>query len=168
MIEVKVYNINVEDINKSNSNTQGTYPMVEYQFYGFLMDEIQLVNEQNKTLKHERIHDFNQIGGLQEENARLKAENERLTDFTTRTIIPNGILQSEVNQLKIELADAQESYHIINEIIASERNVHRTNTAMLKDQIDGLYIENRLLGERVLAYQRLKQLNDISRPSDEA
>jgi len=58
MIEVKVYNIKVEDINKSDSNTQGTYPMVEYQFYGFLMDEIQLVNEQN---------------------ARLKAEVERLT-----------------------------------------------------------------------------------------
>jgi hypothetical protein len=100
--------------------------------------------------------------------ARLKAEVERLTAFTTRTIIPNGILQTEVNQLKIELADAQESYHIINEIIASERNVHRTNTAMLKDQIDGLYIDNRLLGERVLAYQRLKQLNDIPRPPDEA
>lgn len=147
MIEVKVYNIKVEDINKSDSNTQGTYPMVEYQFYGFLMDEIELINEQN---------------------ARLKAENERLTDFATRTIIPNGILQTEVNQLKIELADAQESYHIINEIIASERNVHRTNTMMLKDQMDGLHVDNRLLGERVLAYQRLKQLNDISRPSNEA
>ena len=119
-------------------------------------------------LKHERIHDLNQIGGLQEENARLKAEVERLTDFTTRTIIPNGILQTEVNQLKIELADAQESYHIINSVIAGERNVHRTNTMMLKDQIDGLMFDNRLLGERVLAYQRLKQLNDISRPSNEA
>jgi hypothetical protein len=30
-------------------------------------------------LKAERIHDLNQIGGLQEENARLKAEVERLT-----------------------------------------------------------------------------------------
>jgi uncharacterized small protein (DUF1192 family) len=30
-------------------------------------------------LMAERIHDLNQIGGLQEENARLKAEVERLT-----------------------------------------------------------------------------------------
>jgi uncharacterized small protein (DUF1192 family) len=30
-------------------------------------------------LKAERVHDLNQIGGLQEENARLKAEVERLT-----------------------------------------------------------------------------------------
>ena len=30
-------------------------------------------------LKAERIHDLNQIGGLQEENARLKAEVEHLT-----------------------------------------------------------------------------------------
>lgn len=99
---------------------------------------------------------------------RLKAEVEQLSAFCTRTIIPNGILQAEVNQLKIELADAQESYHIINEIIASERNVHRMNTAMLKDQIDGLQLDNRLLGERVLAYQRLKKLNDISRPPNKA
>ena len=80
MIEVKVYNIKVEDINKSDSNTKDTYPMVEYQFYGFLMDEIQLVNEQNARLKAERVHDLNQIGGLQEENARLKAEVERLKE----------------------------------------------------------------------------------------
>ena len=31
-------------------------------------------------LKAERIHDLNQIGGLQEENARLKAEVERLKE----------------------------------------------------------------------------------------
>ena len=31
------------------------------------------------SLHYERIHDLNQIGGLQEENATLKAEAERLT-----------------------------------------------------------------------------------------
>ena len=36
------------------------------------------------ALHYERIHDLNQIGGLQEENARLKAEVERLTDAITR------------------------------------------------------------------------------------
>ena len=32
------------------------------------------------ALHYERIHDLNQIGGLQEENARLKAEVERLKE----------------------------------------------------------------------------------------
>ncbi len=50
-------------------------------------------------LKAERVHDLNQIGGLQAENARLKAEVERLTAFTTRTIIPNELLQAQVERL---------------------------------------------------------------------
>lgn len=98
----------------------------------------------------------------------LNSEFERLSAFCTLTIIPNEILQADINQLNIELADARESYHIMNEIIASERNVHRTNTLMLKDQIDDLIVNNRILEERVLAYQKLKQLNDISRPPNEA
>jgi uncharacterized small protein (DUF1192 family) len=40
------------------------------------------------------------IGELNAENARLKAEVERLTAFTTRTIIPNQILQAEIERLK--------------------------------------------------------------------
>ena len=48
----------------------------------------------------ELIHDLNQIGGLQEENARL---------------------QDDVKALRVELADAQESNHILNEIIAMMR-----------------------------------------------
>ena len=51
-------------------------------------------------LKHERIHDLNQIGGLQEENSRLKAEVERLTAFTTLTIIPNEELKAQVETLQ--------------------------------------------------------------------
>jgi hypothetical protein len=39
------------------------------------------------SLHYERIHDLNQIGGLQEENARLQAEVERLTDAITRGAI---------------------------------------------------------------------------------
>ena len=35
-------------------------------------------------LQQERVHDLNQIGGLQQELARLKAEVERLTDAITR------------------------------------------------------------------------------------
>jgi len=40
-----------------------------------------------------------EIAKLQEENARLKAEVERLTAFTTRTIIPNEELQAQVERL---------------------------------------------------------------------
>ncbi len=79
------------------------------------------------------------IEELMDENLRLKAEVERLTAFTTRTIIPNEELQAEVKrlteereqmeshyeddtqtiaELRKELADAQESNHILNETIA--------------------------------------------------
>jgi hypothetical protein len=37
---------------------------------------------------------------LEAENARLKAEVERLTAFTTRTIIPNEELQAQVEELQ--------------------------------------------------------------------
>jgi len=57
-------------------------------------------------LRMERIHDLNQIGGLQEEVANLKADAdrfkaqvERLTAFTTRTIIPNEELKAQVDRL---------------------------------------------------------------------
>ena len=58
------------------------------------------------------------IEELMDENLRLKAEVERLTAFTTRTIIPNEELQADVKALRVELADAQESNHILNETIA--------------------------------------------------
>jgi len=41
----------------------------------------------------------NECRALAEENVRLKAEVERLTAFTTRTIIPNEVLQAEVERL---------------------------------------------------------------------
>ena len=42
----------------------------------------------------------NECRALAEENARLKAEVERLTAFTTRTIIPNEELQAQVKMLE--------------------------------------------------------------------
>ena len=39
------------------------------------------------------------LGRLEAENARLKAEVERLTAFTTRTIIPNEELQKQIERL---------------------------------------------------------------------
>ena len=55
---------------------------------------------------------------LENQIERLKAEVERLTAFTTRTIVPNEELQADVKALRAELADAQESNHILNETIA--------------------------------------------------
>jgi len=109
-----------------------------------------------EKLKHERIHDLNQIGGLQEENARLKAEVddlrmenqafqrtvneasahydnrladisrlkaevERLTAFTTRTIIPNEELQAQVERLT-KAGDAMASSIQFNEEMAQDYN----------------------------------------------
>jgi regulator of replication initiation timing len=47
------------------------------------------------------------VGELNQENARLKAEVERLTAFTTRTIIPNEELQSENARLKAKVSDLE-------------------------------------------------------------
>lgn len=68
-----------------------------------------------------------------------------------------------VDYLKLKMENEK-----LTEQLRSQQESQRINTMMLKDQIDGLMIDNQLLGERVLAYQRLKQINDISRPSNEA
>ena len=61
---------------------------------------------------------------LEAKNARLKAEVERLTAFTTRTIIPNEELQSQVERLtdKIRVSDnhAQCLEFVINSGTANE------------------------------------------------
>lgn len=63
--------------------------------------------EQSAATRHlrcERIHDLNQIGGLQEENARLKAEVERLTqeysDATNHYNKLHNDLEAEVERLR--------------------------------------------------------------------
>ena len=88
---------------------------------------------------HLEVTMMKRIGELNKENARLKAEVERLTAFTTSTIIPNeelkaqikrmamesihdlgqlGELSAENELLRKELADAQENYHLVNEMVA--------------------------------------------------
>jgi hypothetical protein len=47
----------------------------------------------------ENAHARTKVLRLQADNARLKAEVERLTVFTTRTIIPNEELQAQVERL---------------------------------------------------------------------
>ena len=55
---------------------------------------------------------------LKAENARLKTEVHHLMVFCNCTLIPSKELQAQVEQLKAELADAQESYHLVNEMVA--------------------------------------------------
>ena len=57
----------------------------------------------------------------QAENTRLKAEVERLTAFTTRTIIPNEELQAQVERLT-KAGDAMASSIQFNEEMAKDYN----------------------------------------------
>ncbi len=62
-------------------------------------DELRSVAEDNKR----------ECEATRIENARLKAEVERLTAFTTRTIIPNEELQAQVERLT-KAGDAMDAY----------------------------------------------------------
>jgi hypothetical protein len=44
--------------------------------------------------------------------------------------------------------------------------VNWSDCALLLDEVERLTIDNRLLNEKVLSYQKLKQLKDISKPSN--
>ena len=55
--------------------------------------------EEVKALKAERVHDLNQIGGLQEENARLKADLEKSDGVVFTQAVENERLKSEVERL---------------------------------------------------------------------
>ena len=50
--------------------------------------------------------------------ARLKAEVERLTLLQVETLDERNRAEADVKALRVELADAQESYHLVNERIA--------------------------------------------------
>jgi chromosome segregation ATPase len=72
-----------------------------------LTSDIQMEKENEDRLVREWQKANNEVYGLQRQVAalidnqtRLKAEVERLTAFTTRTIIPNEELQAQVEQLQ--------------------------------------------------------------------
>jgi len=68
----------------------------------------------------------------QAENARLKAEVERLTAFATRTIIPNEELQAQVERLT-KAGDALGSALILFELKSEEeRQEYLKNWAIAK------------------------------------
>ena len=61
------------------------------------IEEMAMLNRMKAVPVEAKLMD--RIGELKAENARLKAEVERLTAFTTRTIIPNEDLQAQVERL---------------------------------------------------------------------
>ena len=69
------------------------------------------------AIHYERIHDLNQIGGLQEENARLKTEVEHLMIFCNCTLIPNKELQAENARLKTEVERLRKAGDAMADII---------------------------------------------------
>jgi leucyl-tRNA synthetase len=71
------------------------------------------------------------INQTAEENARLKAEVDRLAAFTTRTIIPNEQLQAEVERLT-----KQNALSTPRHLIASQ------DIKTLREQIEELKLEN--------------------------
>ena len=93
-------------------------------------------------LRMKRIHDLNQIGGLQEENARLKQEvNALMTNPTSRLLrakqSENAVLAIENDLLKTEverLTKAGDELHafLINYIVDS-----RISSAYLNKLDDG-------------------------------
>jgi regulator of replication initiation timing len=63
---------------------------------------------------------------------RLKAEVERLTAFTTRTIIPNEELQADNAMLKEEISEAAGHYNkIINDLEAQVERLTKAGDAMV-------------------------------------
>jgi hypothetical protein len=66
--------------------------------------------------------------------ASLKAEVERLTAFTTRTIIPNEELQAQVERLKTELKFAEHRMISLAEALADTRLGYQKKIEILKDK----------------------------------
>jgi hypothetical protein len=72
-------------------------------------------------LKAERIHDLNQIGGLQEENAHLKAEVERLDTLCKQLSKQHSNISCENIMLR-RAGDAMASSIQFNEEMAQDYN----------------------------------------------
>jgi predicted RNase H-like nuclease (RuvC/YqgF family) len=73
---------------------------------GMLTHDCHVYALEIERLKHERIHDLNQIGGLQEENARLKAEVEELKsqpDPLTAYLYADTLRRDDIKTLKAHI-----------------------------------------------------------------
>lgn len=90
-----------------------------------------------RHLRMKRIHDLNQIGGLQEENARLRAEVERLTWLQVETLNERNKAEVEVERLNEALKDEQAvSGHRADEVTRFKAEVERLTAIVGADAID--------------------------------
>jgi hypothetical protein len=71
---------------------------------------------------------------VSEENARLKAEVERLTAFTTRTIIPNEELETDLENCRIAL---RVKYEEVAKFKAEVERLTKAGDAMASTLMDG-------------------------------
>jgi chromosome segregation ATPase len=81
------------------------------------------------------------INASQAECRRLKAEVERLTAFTTRTIIPNEELQAQVERLTADLQMEKENEdRLVREWQKANNEVYglKTQVAALIDELERL------------------------------
>ena len=62
-------------------------------------DNLTALAKELESLRAERVHDLNQIGGLQEENARLKADLEKSDGVVFTQAVENERLKAEVERL---------------------------------------------------------------------
>jgi len=99
-------------------------------------DEGDLLRAELKLLRHEKVHNLGQLGEAQAELTDLKskadgfkAEVERLTAFTTRTIIPNDHLKAEVERLTKQKAVFIDNEIMVNEMERLKAEVERLTKA---------------------------------------
>ena len=94
--------------------------------------------EDYASLHYERIHDLNQIGGLQEENARLKAEVERLDTLCKQVMAQHSDISCEnimLRKANDQLAEVREFHAGFNRALFNETV---TENARLKAEVERL------------------------------
>jgi hypothetical protein len=87
------------DEDKGCSCGQKEHPEGDFVYYSAYAE----IKAELRRKAIDSISDIGQLGEQSAEIAHLKAEVERLTAFTTRTIIPNEILQAQVERLEFAI-----------------------------------------------------------------
>jgi archaellum component FlaC len=118
-------------------------------------------HEDYAKLKMERIHDLNQIGGLQEDNARLKAEVERLDTLCKQLMAQHSDISCEnimLRKANDQLAEVRELHAGFNRALFNETV---TENASLKAEVERLTKQNALATPRhLIASQDIKTLRE--------
>ena len=103
--------------------------------------ELDDLRAENARLKAERVHDLNQIGGLQEEVASLTESRNRHREI-------NDELDARCNQLKAEVAELKNqpdpltAYLYAAELAKNDRKILKAEVERLKNNCD--YLDQKL------------------------